>query len=231
MEDFRHGKSIAFKQRGRRIQVSLQLEQKPIAQAGQLSEFFSLLRSIAIFFVIAFMLRASVVEAFRIPSASMEPTLDIGDHILVNKLAYGIRLPLVVESFLTFRNPQRGDVVVFTRPDDPSTNIIKRVVGTPGDKVQVQGMSLLINDQVYDKDSEHTQWVLGGKRDFGPVIVPPGKVLVLGDNRDQSKDSRFWEDANGNPDPFLDISRVKGRAFVIYWNAQFKFDHVFSLIR
>lgn len=211
--------------------MSLQLEQRPVAPAGQLGEFFSLLRSIAIFFVIAFMLRASVVEAFRIPSSSMEPTLDIGDHILVNKLAYGIRMPFVAESLLTFRLPKRGDVVVFTRSDDPSINIIKRVIGLPGDKIQVQGMKLLINDQVYDKDAEHTQWVNGGRKDFGPVTVPPGKVLVLGDNRDQSRDSRYWEDENGNPDPFLPLDRIKGRAFVIYWNANFKFDHVFSLIR
>jgi len=200
------------------------------SEGGQLSEFFSLLRSIAIFFGIAFMLRASVVEAFKIPSSSMEPTLDIGDHILVNKLSYGFRLPFKVRTVFDFREPRHGDVVVFTLPDDPNTNIIKRVVGLPGDKVEVQGMKLLINDKVYDKDSEHAQWIWGGKKDFGPVIVPPNKVIVLGDNRDQSKDSRFWTDANGNPDPFLDVSRIKGRAFVVYWNSAFKFDHVFSLI-
>ncbi len=201
------------------------------ADGSQLSEFFSLLRSIAIFFGIAFMLRASVVEAFKIPSSSMEPTLDIGDHILVNKLSYGLRAPFKTLTLLNFRTPNHGDVVVFTLPDDPNTNIIKRVVGLAGDKVEVQGMRLLINDKVYDKDAEHAQWISGGKKDFGPVIVPEGKVIVLGDNRDQSKDSRYWLDANGNPDPFLDISRIKGRAFVVYWNSAFKFDHVFSLIR
>ncbi|MFN8390518.1 MAG: signal peptidase I [Bdellovibrionota bacterium] len=204
---------------------------KSAPNASHLNEFFSLIRSIAIFFGIAFMLRASVVEAFKIPSSSMEPTLDIGDHILVNKLSYGLRLPFVTKTLFDFRLPKHGDVVVFTLPDDPDTNIIKRVVGLPRDKVEVQGMKLLINDQVYDKDAEHAQWIFGGKKDFGPVTVPEDKVMVLGDNRDQSKDSRFWKDANGNPDPFLDVSRIKGRAFVIYWNSAFKFDHVFSLIR
>lgn len=199
-------------------------------ETSQLTEFFSLIRSIAIFFGIAFMLRATVVEAFKIPSSSMEPTLDIGDHILVNKLSYGFRLPFKTETVFDFRIPKRGDVVVFTLPDDPNTNIIKRVVGLPGDKVEVAGMKLLINGKVWDKDAEHAQWIFSGRKDFGPVIVPEGKVIVLGDNRDQSKDSRFWTDPNGNPDPFLDISRIKGRAFVIYWNSAFKFDHVFSLI-
>jgi signal peptidase I len=157
--------------------------------------------------------------------------LDIGDHILVNKLSYGLRFPFVTKTLFDFRLPKHGDVVVFTLPDDPNTNIIKRVVGLPGDKVEVQGMKLLINDAIYDKDAEHAQWIFGGKKDFGPVIVPENKVLLLGDNRDQSKDSRYWVDANGNPDPFLDVSRIKGRAFVIYWNSAFKFAHVFSLIR
>ena len=204
---------------------------KSSAAQSQLSPFFSLIRSITVFFIIAFMLRASVVEAFKIPSSSMEPTLDIGDHILVNKLSYGLRFPFRIETLFNFRQPRHGDVVVFTLPDEPSTNIIKRVVGLPGDKIEVQGMKVLINDKLYDKDAEHAQWIFGGKKDFGPVTVPEGKVLLLGDNRDQSKDSRYWLDAQGNPDPFLDISRIKGRAFVVYWNSAFKFDHVFSLIR
>ena len=200
-------------------------------ESGQLSEFFSLLRSIAIFFGIAFMLRASVVEAFKIPSSSMEPTLDIGDHILVNKLSYGLRIPFRTETLYDFRLPHRGDVVVFTLPEDPNTNIIKRVVGLPGDRVEVRGMKLLVNGEVNEKDSEHAKWLLGGKKELEPVIVPEGKVILLGDNRDQSKDSRYWTNANGDPDPFLDISRIKGRAFVVYWNSAFKFNHVFGLIR
>ncbi len=185
---------------------------------SQWVEFWSLLKSLSIFLSIAFILRASVVEAFKIPSSSMVPTLEIGDHILVNKLSYGLRLPFVVEAVVEFKLPQRGDVVVFTQPDDPDTpeideadiNIIKRVVGLPGDTVQVKGTKLYLNNKIYDEP--YTQWVLGGKREFGPVTVPPGKILLLGDNRDQSRDARYWND------PFLDVKRLKGRAFIIYWN-------------
>ncbi len=189
-----------------------------VGKNSQWVEFWSLLKSLSIFLSIAFILRASVVEAFKIPSSSMVPTLEIGDHILVNKLSYGLRLPFVVEAVVEFKLPQRGDVVVFTQPDDPDTpeideadiNIIKRVVGLPGDTVQVKGTKLYLNNKIYDEP--YTQWVLGGKREFGPVTVPPGKILLLGDNRDQSRDARYWND------PFLDVKRLKGRAFIIYWN-------------
>lgn len=191
------------------------------------------MRSIILFLGIAFILRASIVEAFKIPSSSMEPTLEIGDHILVNKLSYGLRLPFRETSVILFRQPQRGDIVVFTLPDDPSTpdtyepdtNIIKRVMGLPGDRIEVRGMSVYINDKLYEEDERYSRWLEGGKKNFGPVTVPPGHVLMLGDNRDHSKDSRYWDD------PFLDISRIKGRAFIIYWSSQFLFDRLFTVIR
>jgi signal peptidase I len=205
--------------------VSVQLRQKTngtgsVKKNSQWVEFFSLIKSLSIFFAIAFLLRASVVEAFKIPSSSMEPTLEIDDHILVNKLSYGLRVPFKAESVVEFKMPKRGDVVVFTLPDDPDTpeidesetNIIKRVIGLPGDAIMVRGTKLFVNGKVYDEDEKYAVWLLGGRKDFGPVTVPPAKVLLLGDNRDQSKDSRFW------PDPFLDAKRIKGRAFIIYWN-------------
>ncbi|MBP9838112.1 MAG: signal peptidase I [Proteobacteria bacterium] len=202
-----------------------------------LQESVDFIKSILIFLGIAFMLRASVVEAFKIPSSSMEPTLDIGDHILVNKLSYGFRFPFVAKTVFDYSFPDRGDVVVFTLPEDSDTNIIKRVIGLPGDKIQVTGTKVFINDQFYSDDERYAQWVSGGKVDFGPVIVPPGRVLLMGDNRDQSQDSRFWPSANknigedGKPSSFLDTSRIKGRAFVIYWNSAFKFDHLFNGIK
>ena len=171
------------------------------------------------------MLRASVVEAFKIPSSSMEDTLAIGDHILVNKLSYGLRFPFVEESLVGFRSPRRGDVVVFTLPDDPSTNIIKRVIGVAGDELEVRRTKVYINGELYEDDLRYAQWRFGGKKDFGPVVVPPGKVLLLGDNRDQSKDSRYWDN------PFLDVSRIKGRAFIIYWNWPNPFQRIFHVIR
>lgn len=177
----------------------------------------SFLKTIVVFLVVALSLRASVVEAFKIPSSSMVPTLQVGDHILVNKLSYGLRIPFKDETVKLFSQPERGDVVVFTLPDNPATpeneadtNIIKRVVALPGDVVEVRGMQLIINGEV--QPDEHSTWLDGGKRDFGPEMVPSGRVLLLGDNRDQSKDSRYWDD------PFLEIERIKGRAFIIYWN-------------
>ena len=201
--------------------------------ASQWTEIFSLVKSLAIFLGIAFMLRASVVEAFKIPSSSMEPTLEIGDHILVNKLSYGLRLPFKTETLMDFRLPKRGDIVVFTLPDDAGspeideseTNIIKRVIGLPGDEIRVRGTKLYINGRAYDEDEKYAIWVNGGKKDFGPVKVPPGSVLLLGDNRDQSKDSRFWNV------PFLEASRIKGRAFIIYWNWPSPFKRIFQIIQ
>ncbi len=201
-------------------------------RSSQWVEFISLIKSLAVFFGIAFMLRASVVEAFKIPSSSMEPTLLIGDHILVNKLSYGFRIPFRSETVVDFRNPRRGDVVVFTLPDDPSTpevdesetNIIKRVIGLPGDEIQIDGTKLYVNGETYTKDDAYARWQEGGLKNFGPVVVPPGKVLLLGDNRDHSKDSRFW------PDPFLDMARIKGRAFIIYWNWPRPWKRIFHVI-
>ncbi len=217
--------------------TSLDLEQKQkeatkAATSSQWAELFSLFKSLVIFFGIAFMLRASVVEAFKIPSSSMEPTLQIGDHILVNKLSYGVRLPFKLTTAFDFRVPKRGDVVVFTLPDDPEsleideaeTNIIKRVMGLPGDKIEVRGTQIFINDELYDHDSDYAIWVRGGHMNFGPIKVPEGRVLLLGDNRDQSKDSRYWDD------PFLEIPRIKGRAFIIYWNWPSPLDRIFHII-
>jgi len=194
-------------------------------------ELFSFLKTIVVFFSIALMLRASVVEAFKIPSSSMEPTLEIGDHILVNKLSYGARLPLVSKTIFNFRAPKRGDVVVFTLPDDPrtadvnesKTNIIKRIIGLPGDQIEVEGMNVSINGEELDED--YARWFQGGRKDYPKIDVPKDHVFLMGDNRDHSKDSRYWQH------PFLDVSRVKGRAFVIYWNTSLSFKRMFNTIK
>jgi len=195
---------------------------KPAATppSSNIGEILSFLKTLAIFLVAALVLRASVVEAFKIPSGSMIPTLRIHDHILVSKLSYGIRLPFVTESAYVFAQPRRGDIVVFTRPDETDTpledesdiNIIKRVVGIPGDTIEVRETKVYINNQPLDE--EYARWEEGGIREgnFGPEKVPDGHIFLLGDNRDHSRDSRFWQE------PFLPIDRVKGRAMIIYWS-------------
>jgi signal peptidase I len=195
-------------------------------------EMIGAIKSITFFLIIAIFLRASVVEAFKIPSGSMERTLVPGDHILVNKLSYGIRFPFIKKTIYLFDLPSRGDVVVFTRPDDPTTpdvdeakiNIIKRVIGLPGDVVEVRGTAVFINKKRLEEDSEYAQYLRGGLRDFGPTRVPNDSVFLLGDNRDHSFDSRFWSDH------FLELSRIKGRAFMIYWNFS-SLKRMFSVIR
>jgi len=194
-------------------------------------EVLSFIKTILIVVALALAVRVCLIEAYKIPSGSMIPALQIGDYILVNKLSYGFRIPrqfrvphgfeLPWEDGFLFRygKPARGDIVVFTRPDDPATsedesrtNLIKRVIGLPGETVEVRDMSVLINGNTLDEP--YARWVNGGLMDgqFGPEKVPEDRILLLGDNRDNSKDSRFWND------PFISIDRVKGRALIIYWS-------------
>ncbi len=187
---------------------------------GVWGECVSFLTTLGTILGIAVALRVCVVEPFKIPSGSMIPTLQVGDYILVLKFWYGFRLPFVTDSVVTWNDPKRGDVVVFTRPDEVRTadedessiHIIKRVIGVAGDRVEVRGAQVLINDEPLQES--YSQWVEGGsfEGNFGPTVVPPGKILLLGDNRDQSKDSRFWSE------PFLDVRRVKGKAVLIFWS-------------
>jgi len=184
-----------------------------------LAEFISGFRLIVTFLIIVVLFRGTVIEPYRIPSGSMIPTLRIGDHILVSKLSYGLRLPFVPETLYRYSEPDRGDVVVFTRPDDMQTkeneskdNIVKRVVGIGGDLIEVRGNKLYRNKQQVSED--YARWEMGGdpRGNFGPTVVPDGYVLVMGDNRDHSKDARHWRQH------FLPLNRIKGRALFIYWS-------------
>lgn len=168
---------------------------------------------IAIAFVLVFgFIRPFVVEAFKIPSGSMKDTLLVGDRILVCKFIYGIRLPLTNHRLLDFNKPQRGDIFVFIPPHDPSRNFIKRMVALEGDVVETKATSLYVNGQLVRDETyavhKHPQEVRD--MDFGPYKVPPGHVFAMGDNREESSDSRRW-----GPVP---IENIKGRAFLIYWS-------------
>ena len=195
---------------------------------SQFQEIVDLVKVLVETILIVLAIRLSILEPFRIPSTSMVPTLEVGDHILVNKLSFGFwpPIPFREKSLFQWSQPERGDVIVFTRDDDPttlkenesSTNIIKRVIGLPGDKVLVRGTKIYINDQ--ELNDPWGRWIHGGGKNFGPIVVPEGKVFMMGDNRDASLDSRYWHD------PFLPITRIKGRAFLIYWNSEISFENL-----
>lgn len=165
--------------------------------------------------LLAIVIRSFVVQAFKIPSGSMLPTLLIGDHILVNKFLYGLRLPYPLDTMIVhWGQPQRGDVIVFVFPRDPSKDFIKRVVAVPGDTLEVRHKQLYINgvqaDDPHATFADAEREILGPRDNFGPIQIPPDKFFAMGDNRDRSHDSRFWG--------FVDISEVKGKAFMIYWS-------------
>lgn len=162
--------------------------------------------------LIALAVRSTVVQAFWVPSGSMLPTIQIGDHIFVNKLAYTIRMPLAEFPLTAVTAPQRGDIVVFVGPHDPGTDLIKRVVAVQGDTVEIRKKQLFVNGEPADDPYAHFEEpVAAGQRDNMPLqTVPQGKFFVMGDNRDKSYDSRFWG--------FADIAEIKGRATFVYWS-------------
>ena len=197
------------------------------------------IEAILIAILLALFIRTFVVQAFKIPSGSMKETLQIGDHILVNKFIYGIKLPFLQKTIIPIKEPKKDDIIVFRYPENPKLDFIKRVVGVEGDVVEVRNKKLYVNDELIEKPfaihtDPHIIPGLYNKRDnFGPVIVPPDSLFVMGDNRDNSKDSRFWG--------FVNLKAVKGKAFMIYWswnknNAEnilnyVRWDRIFDILR
>lgn len=172
----------------------------------------------AVFF--ALLVRSSIVEAFWVPSGSMLPTIQIGDHLFVNKLAYGFKIPFVGHEVAHWAEVQRGEIIVFLSPQEnpqgsgSRIDLIKRVIAVAGDTVEIRAKKLYINGEPVSDEHAHFMDPRRGnvptRDDFGPTKVPPGKLFMMGDNRDQSHDSRFWGFAN--------IEDVKGRATFIYWS-------------
>jgi signal peptidase I len=166
---------------------------------------------IVIAILIALFIRAFIVQAFKIPSSSMEPTLLVGDHILVSKFIYGVRIPYTDIKFFQYKKPKRGDIIVFIFPKDRSKDFIKRVIGVPGEKVEVINNQIYIDDKLIDDPWGHFILARPSLENFGPVKIPEGSLFVMGDNRDNSQDSRFWGFVNINND-------LIGRAFIIYYS-------------
>ncbi len=194
-------------------------------------------RSLFPVILIVFALRSFIVEPFRIPSGSMLPTLHLGDFILVNKAAYGVRLPISYQKIIPTGEPSRGDVMVFRFPSNPKVNFIKRVVGLPGDELKIVGRNVYINgtklaqtladeahqtrdtgrgyvsNRYLEQLGDVTHDILlrrGGRGSKGfEGKVPEGHYFVLGDNRDNSRDSRYWG--------FVPNKNLVGRAFFIWF--------------
>jgi signal peptidase I len=183
--------------------------------------------SLVIAVVLALFIRTFVVQAFKIPTGSMEPNLLIGDHLLVNKLVFGPHVRDFERMALPMKQIARQDVIVFKYPEDPERDFIKRVIGLPGEQIEVRHKRVYVNGRLLDEPYAHyleqpppvpeqlepadRQGSGSDPREsYGPVTVPPKHYFVMGDNRDNSQDSRYWG--------FLPRDYVKGKALVIYWS-------------
>jgi len=175
-------------------------------------------QAIIIAFILAMFIRTFFIQAFKIPSGSMINTLLIGDHLLVNKFYYGVRNPFNRgQLWIKGKEIKRGDVIVFVYPVDKTKDFIKRTIGIPGDTVQIINKKVFVNGKPIDEPSG-AQWVedrilpqsAQSRDNFGTITVPENSLFVMGDNRDQSYDSRFWG--------FVPIENVKGNALIIYWS-------------
>ena len=172
---------------------------------GLLREYFELIAETAVF---VFFVMTFVVQAFQIPTGSMEPTLLIGDFLLVNKLVYASTISPIEETILPHKPIRRQDIIVFKYPNDLTKDFVKRVIGLPGETVTVRDGGVFINGQPLGEDYIAEQPL----RDFGPETIPPNEYFMMGDNRNHSSDSRVWG--------FVPQSLVKGRALLIWWSYQ-----------
>ena len=188
-------------------------------QKSHVREYFE---SIVIAVILALFIRTFIVQAFKIPTGSMENNLLVGDHLLVNKFVLGPTASPVEHALLPFASIHRGDVVVFKYPEEPDRDFIKRVIGLPGETLELREKRVYIDGQALDEPyvhfllppSPHAELSEATGFDvrerYGPVTVPADQFFVMGDNRDNSQDSRYWG--------FLPRDNVKGRALLIYWS-------------
>jgi len=174
------------------------------------------IEAIIVAIILALFIRTFIVQAFKIPSGSMKETLQIGDHILVNKFIYGVKIPFLRTTIIEVKNPKRNEIVVFKFPEDPGKDFIKRVIGVAGDVVEHRDKKVYVNNEPVDDifgmytDPHIFPGSFQPRDNFGPVTVPPGSLFVMGDNRDHSYDSRWWG--------FVNLKAVQGKAIMIYWS-------------
>lgn len=186
------------------------------AKIEKKSKLRELIEAIIWAFFLYLIVQTCLVQSFKIPSGSMENTLLIGDYLMVNKFLFGIRVPFTDIRLPAIRKPERGDVIVFKYPVDTSMDFIKRVIGVPGDEIQIINKEVFINGTLYKnpnevhKDRQIFPAESVARDNFGPVRVPEGSYFVMGDNRDNSHDSRFWG--------FVPKSNLVGKAMIKYWS-------------
>ena len=222
----------------------LKKNKKELAKVNTKSTAREYAEALTIAILLALFIRTFIIQAFKIPSGSMKPTLLIGDHLLVNKFIYGIKIPFMDKYIIQFKKPERGDVVVFKFPKNENLDFIKRVIGVEGDTIEIRNDQLYVNDKkvekmLVDKKARHQLIVkyndndvsnadiyeetIGNKKhmilaqparkkdeNFGPVTVPEDSIFVMGDNRDDSDDSRYWG--------YVRLEKIKGEALIIYWS-------------
>lgn len=201
------------------------LDKKAVQPPSSADRFWDFVKQMAIALVLALCIKTSIVEAYKIPSGSMEDTLLIGDFLLANKFVYGSRLPIPFMDIRLpeIRDPEPGDVVIFKYPLDPSINYIKRCVAVGGQTVEIRNKQLYVDgvaqplpkyakyEDGYGPDGNGMEPATRGRRDnMAPVKVPPGHFFMMGDNRDRSSDSRFWG--------FVPRSNILGKAMIIHWS-------------
>ena len=176
--------------------------------------------SLVIAVILALFVRTWVFQAFKIPSGSMEPNLLIGDHLIVNKMSFAPTATGIERAVLPHRDIRRGDIIVFKAPEEPDRDLIKRVVGLPGDRLELRRKQIYINGNRLDEPYvQFLEPIVDGaspklgdlREEYGPVTVPSNQYFMMGDNRDNSQDSRYWG--------FLPAPYVKGRALFIYFSA------------
>jgi signal peptidase I len=201
------------------VPASLERQEPAPFRKSTLREYFE---SIVIAVILALFIRTFVVQAFKIPTGSMENNLLIGDHLLVNKFVFGPTDSTVERKLLPVGTVHRGDVVVFKFPVEPERDFIKRVIGLPGETVELRQKKVYINGSPLEEPYVHFLEPPAGdptlheftsydlRERYGPVTVPPNQYFVMGDNRDNSQDSRYWG--------FLPRDYIKGKALLIYWS-------------
>jgi signal peptidase I len=190
-----------------------------MAKAYEKSTVREYFESIVIAVILALFVRTWVVQAFKIPTGSMENNLLIGDHLLVNKFVFAPSAGRLEHAIMPEREIERGDVIVFKYPEEPERDFIKRVIGLPGETVELRNKKVYVNGRPLDEPYVHFLEPASNAQEvtsfdvrerYGPVTVPPDRYFVMGDNRDNSQDSRYWG--------FLPRSYVKGEALMIYWS-------------